>query len=74
MFFFIIALAAGGAAALSFALMALFILYTAPFYLWVGVQHNKGKYRELGNGGCFQSVRNATSLYLSWISHKAPAF
>lgn len=74
MLFFIMALAAGSAAALAFALMILFILYTAPFYFWVGIQNNKGKYRELGKNGYFRTVRNATSLYLSWILHRAPAF
>lgn len=74
MFFFIMAMAAGLAIALAFAMLIFYVVYTAPFYLWVGFQNNAGKYRELGKYGCFRTIRNATSLYISWISHKTPVF
>lgn len=49
-------------------------IYIIPYCLWVGAQNTKGKYRELRNGNCFRMARNATILYKSWFSHKAPVF
>lgn len=49
-------------------------IYGAPYCYWVGMQHCRGRFKELGNDGILRTTRNATILYLSWISHKAPVF
>jgi threonine/homoserine/homoserine lactone efflux protein len=49
-------------------------IYCIPYFLWLGFQMNKGKHKELKNETFFKSVRNATRLYISWISGRAPTF
>lgn len=60
--------------AVSIAVFVPLTIYIIPFCLWVGFQNNKGNYRNLKEGSFFRMVRNATSLYKSWIFHKAPVF
>lgn len=66
------ALAAGFA--VSIIVFVPLTIYIIPFCFWVGFQNNKGKYRNLKEGSCFQMAQNATALYKSWILHKAPVF
>lgn len=54
--------------------MILMVFYAAPYCYWVGMQHCRGRYKELDDEGFFRTVHNATALYKSWISHKAPVF
>ena len=49
-------------------------IYIIPFCLWVGFQNNKGRYKELKKGNAFRMACNASTLYKSWIFHKAPVF
>ena len=68
----IVSLAVG--VAVSIVVFVPLTIYIIPFCLWVGFQNNKGKYQNLKEGSCFRMARNATSLYKSWIFHKAPVF
>lgn len=72
--FYILVLALTVGIAFSIVVFVPLTIYIIPFCLWVGFQNNKGNYRNLGQGSCFQMARNATSLYKSWILHKAPVF
>lgn len=49
-------------------------IYVTPYSLWLGFQMNKGKHKELKSEKVFKSVRNATKLYISWITRKKPTF
>lgn len=49
-------------------------IYVIPYCLWVGTQNTKGKYLELRKDNVFRMAGNATKLYKSWITHKAPSF
>lgn len=49
-------------------------IYSAPYCYWVGMQHCRGRYKELGNDGIRRNAYNATILYKSWLFHKAPVF
>lgn len=55
-------------------LLVLFFFYAIPYSYWVGMQHSRGRFKELGDEGIFRTTRHATALYKSWILHKAPVF
>lgn len=60
--------------AVSIVIFVPLTIYIIPFCLWAGFQNNKGNFRNLKEGSFFRMVRNSTSLYKSWIFHKAPVF
>lgn len=49
-------------------------IYTIPYALWVGSQNTRGKHKDKKGEKFFRSVRNATRLYKSWITHTEPTF
>lgn len=50
------------------------LIFSFPYYMWVGTQNGKGKYLELKEESVFRGTRNAYRLYKSWITKKPPVF
>lgn len=49
-------------------------VYTIPYDLWVGSQNTRGKHKDKRKEPFFRSVRNATRLYIAWITRREPTF
>jgi len=48
-------------------------LYTIPYILWLGFQHNKGQYKDIDVGrGMWKDVSDATKVYAAWVSRRKP--
>lgn len=50
------------------------MIYAIPYCLWVGFQNQVGKHKDKRNEKIWHTVRNATKLYISWITRKEPSF
>lgn len=72
--FYILVIALTVGIAFSILVYVPLFLYIIPYCLWVGFQNTKGQYRNLKEENCFRMAKHATSLYTSWIFHKAPVF
>ncbi len=59
-------------AALSLCMIPLF-LYTVPYILWLGSQRTRGRYQNVPAEGLLKNIRNATRVYLSFLTGKKPA-
>lgn len=48
-------------------------LYTVPYILWLGFQHNKGQYKDIDAGrGIWKDVWDATKVYAAWTTRRKP--
>lgn len=50
------------------------IIFSFPYYMWVGNENVKGRYMELKHESVFRATRNAFRLYKSWITKEPPVF
>ncbi|WP_036644856.1 hypothetical protein [Paenibacillus sp. oral taxon 786] len=50
------------------------MIYVIPYALWVGFQNQVGKHLDKKKERFWRTVRNATKLYVSWITRKEPSF
>ncbi|TCL43224.1 hypothetical protein EDD78_10684 [Harryflintia acetispora] len=51
------------------------MIYVVPYGIWLGGSKAKRQYPHLANCKSFWlTVRRATKLYKSWITHKDPTF
>lgn len=60
--------------AVSIAVYVPCCILVIPYSLWLGVQNNKGKYKDLKDAGFWRHVKNAFKLYGSWITKKDLTF
>lgn len=49
-------------------------VYVIPYCLWVGSQNTKGKQLDKKKESVFRTARNATKLYIAWITRREPTF
>lgn len=49
-------------------------LYMAPYDIWLGFQQTRGMYKDISLAkGFFRNLCNATKVYISFFTKKAPA-
>lgn len=49
-------------------------LYVAPYCFWIGKQNCAGRYKDHQIKFGLKTVKNATKLYKSWVTHQEPHF
>lgn len=47
-------------------------IYCIPYYLWLGIKNDEGKYLEKKDTYIFRQTIDATKVYISWITRKEP--
>ncbi len=58
---------------ISFLYFVPLTLYSIPYILWLGSQNNKGMYRNISvQESTWHNVKNATKVYLSFITGRKP--
>ncbi len=59
--------------AISFLYFVPLTLYSIPYILWLGFQNTKGTYQDISvQKSTWDNVKNATKLYLSFITRRKP--
>lgn len=58
---------------ISFLYFVPLTLYSIPYILWLGFQNTKGMYRNISvQESTWNNVKNATKVYLSFITGRKP--
>ncbi len=58
---------------ISFLYFVPLTLYSIPYILWLGSQNTKGMYRNISvQESTWNNVKNATKVYLSFITGRKP--